>query len=108
MTEDIKAVEVDHAFIMEVSRIMNAQTILCTILDGAIIKRKMEVQLIMKNKKLIMKNKNKKKFDANIKAINRDLTEISEGKLTSNELIKMQFEAIRNLIDDCERLTTTE
>lgn len=67
------------------------------ILDDAIIKRKMEVQLIMKNK-------NKKKFDANIKAINRDLIEISEGKLQSDELIKMQFEAIRNLIDDCENI----
>ena len=55
-----------------------------------------------------MNNENKKKFDANIKEINRDLTEISEGKLISDELIKMQFEAIRILIDDCERLTTTE
>lgn len=51
-----------------------------------------------------MNNENKKKFDANIKAINRDLTGISEGKLTSDELIKMQFEAIRSLIDDCEKL----
>ncbi len=51
-----------------------------------------------------MNNENKKKFDANIKTINRDLTGISEGKLTSDELIKMQFEAIRSLIDDCEKL----
>ena len=51
-----------------------------------------------------MNSENKKKFDANIKAINRDLTGISEGKLTSDELIKMQFEAIRCLIDDCEKL----
>ena len=51
-----------------------------------------------------MNNETKKKFDANIKAINRDLTEISEGKLISDKLIKMQFEAIRNLIDDCEKL----
>lgn len=70
------------------------------ILDDAIIKRK--------NGGTIMNNENKKKFDANIKAINRDLTEISEGKLTSDELIKIQFEAIRSLIDDCERLTITE
>lgn len=55
-----------------------------------------------------MNNENKKKFDANIKAINRDLTEISEGKLTSDELIKMQFEAIRSLIDDCERLASNK
>ena len=51
-----------------------------------------------------MNNENKKKFDANIKAINRDLTEISEGKLPTDELVKMQFEAIRILIDDCEKL----
>lgn len=51
-----------------------------------------------------MKSENKKKFDVNIKAINRDLTEISEGKLQSDELTKMQFEAIRSLIDDCEKL----
>ena len=55
-----------------------------------------------------MNNENKKKFNANIKAINRDLTGISEGKLASDELIKMQFEAIRSLIDDCERLTIME
>ena len=51
-----------------------------------------------------MNNENKKKFDANIKAINRDLIEISEGKLTSNGLIKMQFDGIRSLIDDCENI----
>lgn len=79
---------------------MNVQIILYMILDDAIIKRK--------NGGTIMNNENKKKFDANIKAINRDLTEISEGKLTSDELIKIQFEAIRSLIDDCERLTITE
>jgi len=55
-----------------------------------------------------MNNEDKKKFDVNIKAINKDLTGISEGKLTSDELIKMQFEAIRSLIDDCERLTIME
>lgn len=79
---------------------MNVQIILYMILDDAIIKRK--------NGGTIMNNENKKKFDANIKAINRDLTEISEGKLTSDELIKIQIEAIRSLIDDCERLTITE
>ena len=46
----------------------------------------------------------KKKFDANIKAINRDLAKIVEGKLPTDELVKMQFEAIRILIDDCEKL----
>ncbi len=53
-----------------------------------------------------MNNKNKKRIDANIKAINRDLMRISEGKLPSYELIKMQFDAIRSLIDDCEKLST--
>lgn len=51
-----------------------------------------------------MKSENKKKFDANIKAINRDLVEISEEKLKSDELIEMQFKAIKALIDDCEKL----
>lgn len=51
-----------------------------------------------------MKSENRKKFDANIKAINRDLMEISENKLQSDELIKMQFKAIKALIDDCEEL----
>ena len=46
----------------------------------------------------------KNKFNANIKAINRDLTKIAEGKLPTDELVKMQFEAIRTLIDDCEKL----
>lgn len=48
----------------------------------------------------------KNKFNANIKAINRDLLEIAEGKLQKDELIKLQFKAIRSLIDDCERLVT--
>ena len=48
----------------------------------------------------------KKKFDANVKAINRDLAKIAEGKLPTDELVKMQFEAIRILIDDCEKLVT--
>lgn len=73
---------------------MNAQVILYMILDGAIIR--LEVKAMNENAK--------KKFDANVKAINRDLTGISEGKLTSDELVKMQFEAIRSLIDDCEKL----
>lgn len=51
-----------------------------------------------------MKSENKKKFDANIKAINRDLVEISEGKLKTDELIEMQFKAIKALINDCEEL----
>ena len=51
-----------------------------------------------------MNSENKKKFDANIKAINRDLAKIVEGKLPTDELVKMQFEAIRILIDDCEKL----
>ena len=46
-------------------------------------------------------------YNANIKAINRDLLEIAEVKLQKDELIKLQFKAIRSLIDDCERLTTS-
>ena len=51
-----------------------------------------------------MNKETKKKFNANINAVNRDLIEISEDKLLSDELIKMQFKAIRCLIDDCEKL----
>lgn len=46
----------------------------------------------------------KKKFDANIKALNKDLIAVSEGELSNDELIKIQFKAIRALIDDCEKL----
>ena len=97
MNVDTKVVVEAHAFMMGVLRIMNAQVILYMILEDAIIKR---------NGGVAMNNESKKKFDAYIKAINRDLTEISEGKLQSDELIKMQFEAIRSLIDDCENLLT--
>lgn len=51
-----------------------------------------------------MNSENKRKFNANIKAINRDLMELSEDKMPNDELIKMQFEAIRTLVDDCEKL----
>ena len=64
------------------------------ILDDAIIR--LEVKAMNENAK--------KKFDANVKAINRDLTKIVEGKLPTDELVKIQFEAIRILIDDCEKL----
>lgn len=75
---------------------MNAQKILCMILEDVIIR--LEVKAMNENAK--------KKFDANVKAINRDLTKIVEGKLATDELVKMQFEAIRILIDDCEKLVT--
>ena len=48
------------------------------------------------------------KFNANIVAINKDMSEISEGKLQSDELIKMQFKAIRKLVNDCEKLALSE
>lgn len=79
---------------MEVLRITNVQVILYMILDDAIIR--LEVKAMNENAK--------KKFDANVKAINRDLTKIVEGKLPTDELVKIQFEAIRILIDDCEKL----
>lgn len=53
-----------------------------------------------------MNNNLKNKLNANIKAINKDLIEIAEEKLSTDELIKMQFEAIRALINDCEKLVT--
>ena len=84
----------DHAFITEVLLIMNALIILYTILEDVIIR--LEVKTMNEN--------TKKKFDANVNAINRDLVKIVEGKLPTDELVKMQFEAIRILIDDCEKL----
>ena len=50
----------------------------------------------------------KRKFNANIKAVNGDLIEILEERLPTDELIKLQFEGIRILIDDCERLALKE
>lgn len=51
-----------------------------------------------------MDENTKKKMEANVRAINRDLAKIVEGKLPTDELVKMQFEAIRILVDDCEKL----
>jgi hypothetical protein len=73
---------------------MNVQKILCTILEDVIIR--LEVKAMDEN--------TKKKMEANVKAINRDLAKIVEGKLPTDELVKMQFEAIRILVDDCEKL----
>lgn len=73
---------------------MNVQKILCTILEDVIIR--LEVKAMDENAK--------KKLEANVKAINRDLAKIVEGKLPTDELVKMQFEAIRILVDDCEKL----
>ena len=50
----------------------------------------------------------KRKFNANIKAVNRDLIEILEERLSTDELIKLKFEGIRILIDDCQRLALKE
>ena len=50
----------------------------------------------------------KRKFNANIKAVNRDLIEILEKRLPTDELIKLKFEGIRILIDDCQRLALKE
>ena len=50
----------------------------------------------------------KRKFNANIKAVNGDLVEILEERLPTDELIKLKFEGIRILIDDCERLALKE
>ena len=50
----------------------------------------------------------KRKFNANIKAVNRDLIEILEKRLPTDELIKLKFEGIRILIYDCQRLALKE
>lgn len=46
----------------------------------------------------------KKEFEKNVKAINQNLDFVVKGKLPTNELIKMQFDSIRILIDYCEKL----
>lgn len=46
-------------------------------------------------------NKNSRK---NVKAINQNLDFVVKGKLPTNELIKIQFDSIRILIDYCEKL----
>ena len=42
--------------------------------------------------------------EKNIKAINENLCVIVEGKLSSEELIKLEFDSIRNLVDYSEKL----
>lgn len=46
----------------------------------------------------------KKELEKNMKAINENLRIILEGKLPNAELIKMEFDSIRTLIDYCEKL----
>ena len=46
----------------------------------------------------------KKELEKNVKAINENLNIILEGKLPTAELIKMEFDSIRTLIDYCEKL----
>ena len=46
----------------------------------------------------------KKELEKNVKAINENLGIILEGKLPNAELIKMEFDGIRILIDYCEKL----
>ena len=46
----------------------------------------------------------KKELEKNVKAINENLRIILEGKLPNAELIKMEFDGIRILIDYCEKL----
>ena len=46
----------------------------------------------------------KKELEKNMKAINENLRIILEGKLPNAELIKMEFDGIRILIDYCEKL----
>lgn len=46
----------------------------------------------------------KKELEKNMKAINENLKIILEDKLPNAELIKMEFDSIRTLIDYCEKL----
>ena len=51
-----------------------------------------------------MNDATKRKINVNIKEINKNLNLIVEGKLPTDTLVKMEFDAIRDLIDDCEKL----
>lgn len=51
-----------------------------------------------------MNDATKRKINVNIKEINKNLKLIVEGKLPTDTLVKMEFDAIRDLIDDCEKL----
>lgn len=55
-----------------------------------------------------MNNETKRKFEANIKAINKDLARILGEQIPNEELIKLQFDGIKILIDDCENLVLNE
>ena len=46
----------------------------------------------------------KRKLSVNSREINKNLIRIAEEKLPTQELVKMEFDAIRALIDDCEKL----
>ena len=46
----------------------------------------------------------KKELEKNMKVINENLRIILEGKFPNAELIKMEFDSIRILIDYCEKL----
>ena len=46
----------------------------------------------------------KKELEKNMKVINENLRIILEGKFPNAELIKMEFDCIRILIDYCEKL----
>ena len=51
-----------------------------------------------------MDDTTKRKLSVNIREINKNLMRIAEEKLSTKELVKMEFDAIRALIDDCEKL----
>ena len=51
-----------------------------------------------------MTDKVKKELEKAIAVINKDLIFVLEGKLPTEELIKLQFSAIRDLVDYCEAL----
>lgn len=46
----------------------------------------------------------KKELEKNMKVINENLRIILEGNFPNAELIKMEFDSIRTLIDYCEKL----
>ena len=51
-----------------------------------------------------MDEKTRKKIDVNIKTLKKELDHITEDKLEKREFIILEFQAIRALIDDIEKI----
>ena len=53
---------------------------------------------------VVMNELVKKELVRNVKAINNNINDVIEEKVPTKELIKLEFEGIRCLIDYCEKI----